>query len=576
VPATPSPSADPATAGQGSKPRRSRRVLPRTFQTRLTLAFVGVTALVVSLISIAVVVRLDAYFQEQDQQYIGSRVQSVAAVVTNLISQSSGDEPVVDAANTVNPLVVRALGPGIMSTLADKVALADVSVRIGSPDPEDASSMIVATNGVFTGTLDPGVASAGQTQQPGRHETHGTTTNSARYVYALEVELIDPLTFRATTIANLTGLLLVLSVLGLALAVLVAAFLASRFATPLRRLALAAKRVGEGDLSSRVPLAEATAGSAEIGEVSHQFNAMADRLEESIEFIRQDRDRSREFLADVSHELRTPITSMRTFLELLQGPAGSDAEHRQEFLASSLSQLGRLDWMAENLLELSKLDSGLVALDLRPEDLRGTVESAVEQTSTNAQRRGIRVTLELSDRPLRVWHDPLRIGQVVSNLVGNAIKFTPRGGEVRVGAQAIDDGARITVRDSGIGIAADELPHIFDRFYRGVGAAEARSEGSGLGLAIVKSIVDMHGGRISVESRVGRGTTFEVDLPRDGKSAPAARGAAGQATAVGHSDEGPLDATDGAGPTGAEGAADGQVVKPSPNGATEVNPQASR
>jgi signal transduction histidine kinase len=575
VPATPSPSADPATAAQGSKAKRSRRVLPRTFQTRLTLAFVGVTALVVSLISIAVVVRLDAYFQEQDQQYIDSRITSVVALVPLRVAQSSGDQPVVDSANVLNPDVVRGFGPEFMSLLTDQVALADVVVRLGSP--AGGGSMVVSPNGTFIGQLDPAVASKTQSEEPG-HFFSGVYTpqNSAGYGYAVQVELIDPLTFRATTIANLTGLLLVLSVLGLALAVLVAAFLASRFATPLRRLALAAKRVGEGDLSSRVPMAEATAGSAEIGEVSHQFNAMADRLEESIEFIRQDRDRSREFLADVSHELRTPITSMRTFLELLQGPAGSDAEHRQEFLASSLSQLGRLDWMAENLLELSKLDSGLVALDLRPEDLRGTVESAVEQTTTNAQRRGIRVTLELSDRPLRVWHDPLRIGQVVSNLVGNAIKFTPRGGEVSVGAQAIDDGARITVRDTGIGIAADELPHIFDRFYRGVGAAEARSEGSGLGLAIVKSIVDMHGGRLAVESRVGRGTTFEVDLPRDGKSAPGARGAAGQATGVGRADDGPFDATDGRGPTGAEGAADGQVVKPSPNAGTEVNPQASR
>jgi signal transduction histidine kinase len=537
---------------------------------------VGVTALVVSLISIAVVVRLDAYFQEQDQQYIGSRVQSVAAVVTAVVSQSSGEQPVVFATNTVNPTVERAL-ESTMPDLADKVALADVVVRLGSPDPNDGSSIIVATNGVFTGALDPAVASGTQTQQPGRYGTQGTTANSAGFVYALRVELIDPLTFRATTIANVTGLLLVVGALGLALAILVAAFLASRFATPLRRLAEAARRVGEGDLSSRVPVAEASAGSAEIGEVSRRFNAMADRLEESIEFIRRDRDRSREFLADVSHELRTPITSMRTFLELLQGPAGADPEHRHEFLASSLSQLGRLDWMAENLLELSKLDSGLVALDLRPEDLRGTVEAAVEQTATNAQRRGVLVRLQLPDRPVRIYHDPLRIGQVVSNLVGNAVKFTQRGGDVVVALQAIDGGARITVRDTGIGIAPAELPHIFDRFYRGVGAAEARSEGSGLGLAIVKSIVDMHGGRISVESRVGHGTTFEIDLPRDGKSHSGAGnggdangGGSGEPAAV----DRPSDAADGS--TGPTGDSADEVAKPSPNAATSVNPQASR
>ena len=106
---------------------------------------------------------------------------------------------------------------------------------------------------------------------------------------------------------------------------------------------------------------------------------MADRLEESVGIIRRDRDRSRDFLADVSHELRTPIAAMRTFVELLQGPAGVDPAARAEFLASSATQLDRLDWLAQNLLELSKLDSGLVLLELRPDDLRGTIESAVEQ-----------------------------------------------------------------------------------------------------------------------------------------------------------------------------------------------------
>src|SRR6185312_4904896 len=188
----------------------------------------------------------------------------------------------------------------------------------------------------------------------------------------------------------------------------------------------ASRGLAEGDLTRRVPPDEVRSGSSEMAELAVQFNAMADRLEESVEIIRRDRDRSRDFLADVSHELRTPIAAMRTFNELLREGADADPDARVEFLESSRQQLERLDWLAQNLLELSKLDSGLVLLDLRPDDLRACVESAVEQAEAVAARRGIELALDLPPSPVRIRHDPQRIGQVVANLVGNALKFTPR------------------------------------------------------------------------------------------------------------------------------------------------------
>jgi two-component system, OmpR family, phosphate regulon sensor histidine kinase PhoR len=242
---------------------------------------------------------------------------------------------------------------------------------------------------------------------------------------------------------------------------------------------------------------------------------MAGRLEESVEIIRRDRDRSRDFLADVSHELRTPIAALLTFNELLTNQAGVDPAARAEFLDASRVQLERLDWLAQNLLELSKLDSGLVLLDLRPDDIRAAVESAVEQAMPAAQRREVALRLSLPDAPLRIRHDPQRVGQVVTNLVGNAVKFTPPGGSVDVTVATHGDGARIDVSDTGVGIEASELPRIFERFYRGSRANEARGSGSGLGLAIVRSIVDMHHGTISVDSHLGTGTRFSVVLPRD-------------------------------------------------------------
>jgi signal transduction histidine kinase len=291
--------------------------------------------------------------------------------------------------------------------------------------------------------------------------------------------------------------------------------MARRFTTPLRRLTEASRGLAEGDLSRRVPSSQVRAGSSELAELAVQFNAMADRLEESVEIIRHDRDRSRDFLADVSHELRTPLAALRMFNELFREGAAEDPAARAEFIESSGQQIERLDWLAQNLLELSKLDSGLVLLDLRPDDLRAAVESALEQSSAAAERRDVSLTLHLPDAPIRIRHDPQRIGQVVANLVANAVKFTQRGGAVTVDVAGTPDGARIDVVDTGVGIDATELPHIFERFYRGSRANEARGSGSGLGLAIVHSIVDMHGGQIIVESRVGRGSRFTVTLPRD-------------------------------------------------------------
>ena len=209
--------------------------------------------------------------------------------------------------------------------------------------------------------------------------------------------LSNPYTFRATALANVTGLLAAIALFALGLSVVVSALMARRFTTPLRRLTEASRGLAEGDLTRRVPPTEVRAGSSELAELAVQFNAMADRLQESVEIIRRDRDRSRDFLADVSHELRTPLAALRTFNELLTEGAADDPEARNEFLESSGQQIERLDWLAQNLLELSKLDSGLVLLDLRPDDLRAAVESAVEQNRAAAERRGVIVSLHLPD-----------------------------------------------------------------------------------------------------------------------------------------------------------------------------------
>ena len=491
--------------------------MPHTFQGRLTVAFVTVIALTLALVAVLVLNRLDDYFTSQQTADLQVRAETVNLFVQALADTAANDAgvTVVDANGRTADAVIAAMEDPIKRHfIADRLGQADVTIRFGVATATDGQvTMAPSPNGTFPIDLGAGPAK-GQAREPTSvKELYGGGPLWGRY--AVEITLANPYTYRATALANVTGLLAAVAMFALGLSVVVSAALARRFTTPLRQLTDASRALAEGDLSRRVPTSPRKTGSSEIAALAVQFNAMADRLEESVEIIRRDRDRSRDFLADVSHELRTPLAALRTFNQLLLESAGNDPEARAEFLESSAGQIERLDWLAQNLLELSKLDSGLVLLDLRPDDLRSAVESAAHQHDAFAERRGVALEVQLPDAPIRIRHDPPRVGQVVANLVGNAIKFTPRGGRVLVQVAATDDGARIDVSDTGVGIDAAELPHIFERFYRGSRSNEARGSGSGLGLAIVRSIVDMHGGSVIVESRADAGSRFTVRLPRD-------------------------------------------------------------
>jgi signal transduction histidine kinase len=541
-------------------------VAPRSFQARLTLAFVGVVALTLALVSVIVINRLDDYFTQQQVAELQGRSRLVATFVdTNLARpEINHGIPVVVSGNVANPFVVAYLNqPTIQRFLADQLAQADVEITLGMPSPDGSTPAVPARNGFVQADLRAAPL-RGQAREPLQVGPYTYDANEADLNYAIVVRLSNPYTFRQLSIANVASLLAAVGIVALGLAMIVAAATAHRFTTPLRRLTEASRALAEGDLSRRIDRTDIRAGASEVTALAVQFNAMADRLEESVAIIRRDRDRSRDFLADVSHELRTPIAALLTFNELLTERAGDDPVARAEFLDSSRVQLERLDWLAQNLLELSKLESGLVLLDLRPDDLRTAVESAVEQAMPSANRRKVTLTMSLPDAPVRIRHDPPRIGQVLTNLIGNAIKFTPPGGSVSIVLRSHGDGARIDVTDTGVGIDASELPHIFDRFYRGSRANEARGSGSGLGLAIVRSIVDMHHGSIAVDSQLGTGSRFTVSLPRDPRVAEADQGT-------------PAINVDGKGQTSPEEAPLEQrkVADSSPSGASGLNSEAS-
>ena len=290
--------------------------------------------------------------------------------------------------------------------------------------------------------------------------------------------------------------------------------LTRRITTPLRRLTEASRDLAEGDFARRVPSDAIEDGPIELSELGLQFNAMAERLQESVEIIRRDRDRSREFLADVSHELRTPIAALRTFNELLdrgrrRRPGGAGRVPRDEPRPARAPRLARPE-------PARALEARLRARAARPSaggpPLRPSSRRSSRRRPT-ARRRGVELTMDAPGRR-RSRSATTRSGSARSSPTWSATRSSSRRAAARSASRSAaepDGGASITVADTGIGIDPAELPRIFDRFFRGSRASEARGSGSGLGLAIVRSIVEMHGGTVAVESRLGAGATFRVD-----------------------------------------------------------------
>ncbi|HVA33855.1 MAG TPA: ATP-binding protein [Candidatus Baltobacteraceae bacterium] len=225
--------------------------------------------------------------------------------------------------------------------------------------------------------------------------------------------------------------------------------------------------------------------------------------------VRLDRAR-KEFLSNVSHELRTPLSSIKLMLEtVLEAP---DEEARDLFLPQALSQVDRLVSLVGQLLEQARAESGQLKLGLRDMDLEEVARPILASFEPQAANKGVSMQL-VTLRPVRLEADPDRLAQVFVNLIDNALRHTASGGRVKVELDAHDSDAFIHVRDTGEGIPYRDLPHIFDRFYVVDRSRTRETGGAGLGLAIVKGIVDAHGGTISAESMLGRGTTFTIRLP---------------------------------------------------------------
>ncbi len=322
---------------------------------------------------------------------------------------------------------------------------------------------------------------------------------------ALNLTELNVLDTQVATIMGLVGLLTLVVV------AIVSSRVSNRISNPILTMAKTASAIRDGDLTQRVPVA----GRDEMGELALAINGMAEKLSSDIiRLERLERVRS-EFLGNVSHELRTPIFSLQGFLETLLDGALDDPAVNREFLEKAHRHAQRLNALLNDLIEISRIESGEMQMSLRYFSLGEFLEHTRDEMLPAAERKGIILGVSPGIPPGEdIYGDRERLKQVMVNLIDNAIKYTEPGGSVTLSAQRVDDREVVRVSDTGIGIAPEHHSRIFERFYRVDRDRSRDAGGPGLGLAIAKHIVEAHGGTIGVESMPGKGSTFSFSLRR--------------------------------------------------------------
>jgi signal transduction histidine kinase len=285
--------------------------------------------------------------------------------------------------------------------------------------------------------------------------------------------------------------------------------LAASMAQSLSLLQKGAQRIARGDFSARVYLTEMD----ELSEVAEAFNRMGDELQKSFARQKELEQARRDLIAAVSHDLRTPLTSIRAMIEALADGVVTEPPMVQRYYGTIRSQTENLSGLINDLFELSQLETGQIQLAVETVNMNDLLSDVLESMQAQARAKGVSLKGIFSEDMPLIKAELAKIQRVIYNLVQNAIRHTPASGSISLATEVVPEGIQVEVVDTGEGIAPEDLPHIFDQFFRGEKSRSRETGGAGLGLAIAKRIIEAHHGHIWVESQVGQGTRFRFVLP---------------------------------------------------------------
>lgn len=290
-------------------------------------------------------------------------------------------------------------------------------------------------------------------------------------------------------------------------------FISNSITQDLQDLVHGAQKISKGDFATRV----AVSGEDEVAQLAQAFNQMAAQLEKAADAERALDEARRNLVAWASHDLRTPVTSLMVMLDAMADGIVNDPETVARYLKQSQNEVKRMSILIDDLFELAQLDAGYQDLNFEWIALSDLISDTLESFAARANAQGVTLEGSITPEVDPIWAAPDKLSRILDNLVGNALRYTPEGGSIFLEAQFKGNQVQVEVRDTGAGIAAKDLPRIFDRFYRGEKSRSRngdKSGGVGLGLAIVKGLIKAHGGDIWVKSELNSGTTFWFTLPK--------------------------------------------------------------
>lgn len=304
-------------------------------------------------------------------------------------------------------------------------------------------------------------------------------------------------------------LAIVLLIFASGMAMVLGYFLSSTVTSRIYLLKDAAEKLAKGELKTRVSIN----GRDEVAALANTFNQMAEQLE-MVDAKQRELERLRaDLIAWVGHDLQTPLASMRAILEALEDGVVDDPQTVKRYLGTAQRDVRSLSILIDDLFQMAQLDTGGIPLDRAESSLSDLISDTLESFSELALRQGVKLEGSVDPNIDPVMMDTQRIGRVLNNLIGNALRHTPAEGCVNVHARRTTSGVDVSVSDTGEGIRTEDLPHIFESFYRGEKSRSRSTGGAGLGLAISRGIVQAHGGEIKVQSEAGRGSQFTFTLP---------------------------------------------------------------